>query len=130
MFGSHSGVAKKVQQAFPNVILWHCFNHRLELAVGDAIAEISGINHFKILFDTLYHIYHSSGKNKQELEECCQELSAQFYTVGRVLDNRRVASSFHTIKAIWSLYYPLYCHLINGSEDTSRNPSEKKFLMV
>ena len=63
MFGSHSGVAKKVQQAFPNVIPWHCFNHRLELAVGDAIAEICGINHFKILlFDKLYHIYHSSAK--------------------------------------------------------------------
>ena len=31
------------------------------------------------------------------------------------------------LKAIWSLYYPLYCHLIKGSEDTSRNLSEKKF---
>ena len=62
MFGPHFGVAKK-QQAFPKVILWHCFNHRLELVAGDAISEISGINHFKILFDKLYHIYHSSAKN-------------------------------------------------------------------
>ena len=66
MFGSHSVVGKKVQQAFLNVILWHCFNHHLELAVGDAIGEISGINHFKTLFDKLYHIYHSSAKNKRE----------------------------------------------------------------
>ena len=126
MFGSHSGVAKKVQQAFPNVVLWHCFNHCLELAVGDAIAEICGINHFKILFDKLYHVYHSSAKNKQELEECCQDLTTQFFTIGRVLDNRWVASSFRTVKAIWNLYYPLYCHLIKASEDASRNSSEKQ----
>ena len=126
MFGSHSGVAKRVQQSFPNVILWYCFNHRLELAVGDAVAEISGTNHFKILFDKLYHIYHSSAKNKRELEECCQELSEQFFTVGRVLDNRWVASSFRTVKVIWNLYYPLHCHLTKGSEDPSRNPSEKQ----
>jgi len=48
MFGSHCGVAKRVQQSFPNVVLWNCFNHRLELAVGDAISEINGVNHFKI----------------------------------------------------------------------------------
>ena len=73
MVGSHSGVAKKVQQAFPNVVLWHCFYHHLELAIGDAISEVSGINHFKILFYKLCHIYHSSAKNKQELEEYCQD---------------------------------------------------------
>ena len=53
-----------------------------------------------ILFDKLYHIYHSSAKNKRELEECSQELSEQFFTVGCVLDNRWVASSFRTIKFI------------------------------
>ena len=51
---------------------------------------------------------------------------SNFFTVGRVLDNRWVASSFHTIKAIWNLYYPLHCHLTKGSEDTSRNSSEKQ----
>jgi len=43
-----------------------------------------------------------------------------------VLDNRWVASSFRTVKAIWNLYYPLYCHLIKASEDASRNSSEKQ----
>ena len=43
-----------------------------------------------------------------------------------MLDNRWVASSFHTVKAIWNLYYPLYCHLIKASEDVSRNSSEKQ----
>ena len=126
MFGSHTGVAKRIQSVFPNVVIWHCINHRLELAVGDAVSEVTGINHFKIFFDKLYSIYHSSAKNKRELEECCQELSTQFYTVGRVLDTRWVASSFRTVKAIWNLYHPLYCHLTEASKDASRNSSERK----
>ena len=42
IFVSHSTVAIKGQQAFPNLIPWHCFNQRLELGVGDTIAEIKG----------------------------------------------------------------------------------------
>ena len=40
IFVSHSVVAKKGQQAFPNVIIWNCFNQCLELGFGDTIAEI------------------------------------------------------------------------------------------
>ena len=80
VFGSHSGVAKRVQQSFPNVVLWNCFDHCLELAVGNAFSEINGINHFKILFNNFIIIFiHSSAKNKRELEECCQKLSEQFF---------------------------------------------------
>ncbi|XP_065891820.1 E3 SUMO-protein ligase KIAA1586-like [Dysidea avara] len=129
MFGSQSGVAKRIQNAFPNVVICHCLNHRLELAVGDAVSEISGVNHFKILFDKLYHTYHTSAKNKKELEECCQDLTTHFYSIGRVLDTRWVASSFRTVKAVWTVYYPLHCHLIKASKDTSRNsPEQKTFL--
>ena len=34
MLGSRSGVALRIKQVFPVVIIWHCMNHRLELAVG------------------------------------------------------------------------------------------------
>ena len=65
MLGSQSGVASRIQQVFPNVIIWHCMNHRLELAVGDAIHEVSGTNHFKAFFDKLYCLYHTSSKNRR-----------------------------------------------------------------
>ena len=50
MLGSRSGVASRIQQVFLNVIVWHCMNHRLELAVGDAVNEVSGTNHFKVSY--------------------------------------------------------------------------------
>ena len=48
MLGSKSGVAARIHHVIPNAIIWHCMNHRLELAVGNVIDEVSGINHFKI----------------------------------------------------------------------------------
>ena len=125
MLGSNSGVAARVQHAIPNVIVWHCMNHRLELAVGDTIEEVSGTNHFKVVFDKLYCLYHTSSKNKRELEECCKELASTIYTIDRILGTRWVASSFHTVKVVWDLYAPLYDHLTQASEDRSRSSTER-----
>jgi len=50
----------------------------------------------------------------------------RFFFVDLVWNDPWVASSFCTIKAIWNLYYPLHFHLTQGSEDTSRNSSEKQ----
>ncbi|KAF3849538.1 hypothetical protein F7725_019257 [Dissostichus mawsoni] len=36
MLGVKSGVGKLLQDDFPGIILWHCLNHRLELAVDQA----------------------------------------------------------------------------------------------
>ena len=125
MLGSKSGVAARIQHVIPNEIIWHCMNHRLELAVGNVIDEVSGINHFKIFFVKLYCLYHTSSKNRRELEECCKELASAFYTIGRILDTRWVVSSFRTVKVVWDLYVPLYNHLSQASEDKSRSSSER-----
>ncbi|KAK1170493.1 hypothetical protein AOXY_G7363 [Acipenser oxyrinchus oxyrinchus] len=36
-----SGVSAllKKEDCYPNLVIWHCYNHRLELAVGDALKE-------------------------------------------------------------------------------------------
>ena len=125
MLGSRSGVASRIQEVFPNVIIWHCMNHRLELAVGEVINEVSDTNHFKAFFDKLYCLYHTSSKNQRELEEICNDLACIFHTVGRILDTRWVASSFRTVKVVWDLYAPLHAHLINASEDQLRSSTER-----
>ena len=35
------------ERLLSNLITWHCKNHRLELAVDDAIKDLLGVNHFK-----------------------------------------------------------------------------------
>ena len=60
MVGQKSGVATKPKDLFPHLITWHCLNHRLELAVGDAASETQGINHFRSFMDCLFALYSRS----------------------------------------------------------------------
>ena len=57
MLGKKAGVAQLLLNQFPNLILWHCSNHRLELAVNDVVRDILPICHMKSFFDKLYSIY-------------------------------------------------------------------------
>ena len=52
MLGTKSGVGKLLKDKFPDVILWHCLNHRFELAVGKALKIIiNGANDFQHFFN-------------------------------------------------------------------------------
>ena len=95
-----SGIARRLQDLFPNIILWHCANHRLELAVGDAIKDADGINNFRVFMDKLFTLYHASPKNRYELQDCAKDLEQQVFTIGRVLDTRWVSSSMRTVEAV------------------------------
>ena len=44
MLGTKSGVGKLLEDKFSAIILWHCLNHILELAVGIALEIIGGTN--------------------------------------------------------------------------------------
>ena len=60
MVGRESGVATKLKDLFPHLKTWHCLNHRLELAVGDAVSETQGMNHFRSFMDCLFGLYSRS----------------------------------------------------------------------
>lgn len=47
MLGRKAGVSTKMQSMYPNLIVWHCLNYRLELAVYDTLKEINGTNNFQ-----------------------------------------------------------------------------------
>ncbi|CAM2096660.1 unnamed protein product [Caretta caretta] len=74
MLGVKAGVGKLLQMDFPNVILWHCLNHRLELAVDEALEVTGGTNDFKAFLDALYSLYSQSPKNSHELSAPANEL--------------------------------------------------------
>ena len=57
MLGTKSGVGKLLKDKFPDIILWHCLNHRLELAVGIALEIIGGTNDFQSFLEHLYSLY-------------------------------------------------------------------------
>lgn len=88
-----------LQAEFPDIILWHCANHRLDLNVGDTVKEVAGINSFKIFIDSLYSLYYSmSPKLQGEIRRIASDLDVEPCKMGRVLDTRwAVISSLCTI---------------------------------
>ena len=44
MLGTKSGDGKLLEDKFPDIILWHCLNHILELAIEIALEIIGGTN--------------------------------------------------------------------------------------
>ncbi|XP_066475289.1 E3 SUMO-protein ligase KIAA1586-like [Tiliqua scincoides] len=125
MLGCKSGVKKLLSERFPSIIVWHCANHRLELSVGDAVKETSGINRSKSFIDKLYVIYHASAKNSRELHLCAELLGAELLKIGRILSTRWVSSSLRTVLAVWNNFESLVCHFEQAMHDPTRDKNDK-----
>ena len=110
MTGRKSGVGQKLLLKYPDLILWHCANHRLELAVGDVAKTVSGVNPFKTFMDSLYSVYSQSPKLQCELKGVASDLDVAISKIGRVLDTRWAASSLLSARAVWSSFPALATH--------------------
>lgn len=125
MIGKDSGVATRLKIQFPKLIIWHCSNHRLELAVGDVVGEVCGINNFKIFMDKLYTLFHQSPKNQNELKKAASSLEVQILKIGRILSVRWVASSKRTVNAVINNFSALCEHFNLASMDSTRDSKER-----
>ncbi|XP_069486321.1 E3 SUMO-protein ligase KIAA1586-like [Ambystoma mexicanum] len=124
MIGRKSGVGTLLKIKYPQLTIWHCANHKLELAVGDVSKEVTGINQLKIFLDKLYAIYHASPKNQRELGECAAQVEVRLLKLGKILDIRWVASSERSVKAVWNNFKALNKHFGESSCDTARSEME------
>ncbi|XP_060761422.1 E3 SUMO-protein ligase KIAA1586-like [Neoarius graeffei] len=124
MLGVKSGVGKLIQDDFPDIILWHCLNHRLELAVDQALDATEGTKDFQAFLDALYALYSQSPKNMRELSECAHNLHITLRRIGRVFNVRWVASSCRAVDAVWHSYAALAQHFRGASEDSTRDSRE------
>ncbi|KAJ4944222.1 hypothetical protein JOQ06_012767 [Pogonophryne albipinna] len=125
MLGVKSGVGKLLQDDFPGIILWHCLNHRLELAVDQALDVTGGTKDFQAFMDSLYSLYSQSPKNMRQLSECAHNLDIALRRIGKVFSVRWVASSWRAVSAVWQSYPALAQHFRETSEDDTRDSRER-----
>ncbi|XP_070822086.1 E3 SUMO-protein ligase KIAA1586-like [Chaetodon trifascialis] len=126
MLGKNTGVATRLTARYPSLFTWHCMNHRLELAVSDAVDEVQAVNHFKVFMEKIHNLYSQSNKNARELLEAAEEVGSQVLSIGRVLSTRWVASSFRSVKVVWRSYEALNRHFENAAGDQTRNSKERQ----
>ena len=124
MLGTKSAVGKLLKDKFPD-IMWHCLNHRLELAVRIALEIIGGTNDFQSFLEHLYSLYSQSPKIKRELDQCSHDLQTTLKRIGKVFTIRWVASSFRAVSAVWHSHPALAQHFDKASNDETRQITEK-----
>ena len=110
MMGAIKGVAIILKSKYAQIVLWHCLNHRLELAVSDTIKAVDGIQPIEDLFGKIYAIYPQSAKLRTELISVTAIIEVQLRKVGKILTPRWVASSSWAVESFWRNYLALYKH--------------------
>lgn len=125
MLGKKSGVAGRLLKLYPDIVVWHCMNHKLELAFGDAINEVGSINYFQIFMDKIYSLYSKSPKNQRELAECASALEQEIQKIGKTLGTRWVASSFRAVSSVWYGYSAIYNHFEKAKVDKDRTSTDR-----
>jgi hypothetical protein len=98
--GKQSGVLTRLKELYPQLILWHCMSHRVELAVADSTKVMNAVNHMMSFMDKLYSLYSQSPTAQRGLETCAAQLDLQLKKIGRVLGTRWAASSFRSVQAV------------------------------
>ncbi|XP_013916028.1 PREDICTED: uncharacterized protein KIAA1586-like [Thamnophis sirtalis] len=108
MLGRKSEVSTRITKKFPNIVIWHCLNHRLQLVLDDSIKEIKQVNHFKIFIDKMYTIFHQSNRNQIELTKISEQLGTEIIKIGSILGPRWAACSLRSTLAVWHAYPALH----------------------
>ena len=105
MLDRNSGVDTRLKNNYPNTILCHCLNHRLQLILDDSVNDIKQVNHFKIFMKKIYAIFHQSNKSQMQLIKISEILWQQILKIGRVLGPRRAACCVACISSIVQIFF-------------------------
>jgi hypothetical protein len=130
MLGRPAGVARHLVEKYPNLIVWHCSDHCLEIAVNDIVREMSAVCHMKTFFVKLYAVYSASPKNKAELESVALQLSIRLNSIGRILGTCWVSSSARSVRAICKNYPALYKHFHDASMNQTKRAVKENIMRV
>jgi len=93
-----------------DIVLWHCLNHRLELAVGNALNATSGTNDLQFFLESLYSLYSQSPKNTRELSGCAHDLHISlkknrkgvYYSLGGFIFQSGITAFFCSLSPTFS----------------------------
>ncbi|KAL1248866.1 hypothetical protein QQF64_022184 [Cirrhinus molitorella] len=126
MMGRYRGAAMLLREKInPNLTAIHCMNHKLELAVHDAVKQITDASHFQMFIDSLYSFFSQSPKNMRAFESAASNLGIHARRIGRAFDVRWLSSSCTSVTALWENYPALVKLFENLSEDQSRSATER-----
>ena len=102
ILGLRTGLAARMRENFPEIIIIHCLAHRLELAFRDVIKKSTSKLYDKLLtlLLGLYYTYHKAPKQKKQLGDTFQLLGIGSVTPTRVGGTRWLPHMNRALKAL------------------------------
>ena len=94
-------------------------NHRLELAVANAIKAIDAFYVLESLFNKIYSVYSLFSKLQRELKETASKRDVALKKIEKVFTIRWAASTYRAVNALWSSFPALHKHFNTLSKDKS-----------
>lgn len=109
--GKKTGVGALFKDKIPNIVLWHCLAHRLELSISDVRKSNEAIIEFQNIFQQIYNTYSRSSKNVNAIRQISEDLNVVFKKIGKLFTIRWSSSSFKAVDSIIQNFEALSIHM-------------------
>lgn len=108
-----------------DLFTFHCMNHKLELAVHDAVATTTKVSHLRMFMDSLYAYYSRSPDHCRMIESISETLNTEIRKIGKIFDVRWLSSSYRSIDAVYASYPALVGQLTAQSAHPQTTGKDK-----
>ena len=125
MMGARNGVKVKLISDHPCATVVHCVAHKLELAVLDAVKEISYLGEFEATAKEVIKLYHYSPKRRRELQQVADTLFQGLKSFLDIKQIRWIVSKERALKAILHNFPSLVAHLEHMAAGVGNSDEEK-----
>ena len=88
--GIYNGALTLMANERPWLVIIHCVNHRLELAIKDAVKAIPQFQDCDRFYNNIFYLFKNSGKLKTESKEACHVLNITYYPLPKIHGTRFV----------------------------------------
>jgi hypothetical protein len=124
--GKISGLMTRFASGRDWLVRIHCINHRVELAVKDALGEtkFKDIDDF---YQSNFYLLRDSGKIKSELKISSEALGIQHYTLPKMSGTRFIGhrrSTFRTLLNIWPSFIMAYENVVSDKKTRSETKAK------
>ena len=110
-----------------DLLTFHCMNHKLELAVHDAVLITTKVSRLRMFIDFLFSYYSRSPDHCRMVYSVSETLGTEIRKIGKIVDVRWLSSSYRSIDAVYDSYPVLIDQLTLDSTNpktTSRNKAK------
>ena len=88
--GKYNGALTMMARERPWLIVIHCMNHRIELAIKDMVKSVDKFKECDKFCNTIFNLFKNSGKLKSATKEACTALNITYYRLSKIHGTRFV----------------------------------------